>query len=197
MAILIPKFIGKYKHVVFDWETDGFLDEVTQCWCMSAFDLDTDECFVFSQLTGNKETWHEDAIDLLSNAKLHSSHNGYGYDYPLMKQMYDIDFHFRPDMFNDVTGLEMYDTYVLSQMADPGREECKAVLIDKKTGEKKRIGKHSVASYGYQFGVLKKDIQEWAVFTGAIVERCEYDTIIQARIHRYLINRLENQARLL
>ena len=193
--VLVPKFVGKYKDCLFDWESDGLLDTVTQAWCMTAYDLRTDELFTFSQLTGPEYTWHEDAIDLLSNAKCHSSHNGYNFDYRLMKLLYGTPFHIRPDEFNGDSDLTIYDTYVLSQIADPGREECKAVQINIKTGEKKRIGKHSVESYGYQFGLLKKEIQYWDTFSGDIIDRCEYDTRIQAMMHRYLMKRLYAMAR--
>jgi len=195
--LAVPKFINKYKNVVFDWETNGLLHEVTQCWCMTAYDLDTDEYFTFSQLTGPKESWHEDALDLLENAKLHSSHNGYGFDYPLMEMMYGAEWSMKPDMFRGNTKLEIYDTYILSQMADPEREDCNAVQINKDTGEKKRVGKHSVESYGYQFGVLKKYIQYWDKFSGDIIDRCEGDVAIQARVHKYLMKKLHRQAEML
>lgn len=195
MSILIPKFVGKYQNVVFDWEANDLLDEVTEAWCMTAWDLDTDEYHTFSMLTGNRESWHEDAIDLLSNAKLHSSHFGYGYDYRLMKKMFGVDFHIRPDIFNGNSDLVIYDTYLLSQMVDPDREECRAIQINMSTGEKKKIGKHSVASYGVQFGLHKKEILRWDVFDARIIERCEWDVGIQSMAHRYLIKRLNAMAR--
>lgn len=184
------KYVGKFKNINFDWESDGLLypekkeEEVTQAWCMSAYDMDTDEVITFRCDSGDK--WWEDAIDLLTNAYLHTGHNIYGYDYWLVHHLFGVEFNIRPDMFNGNTDKSILDTFLLSQIAYPDRKPTSA--FNEAAGKVVKIGRHSVESYAVQFGENKVWIQNWKSFDESIIHRCEKDVALQVRIFKYLMD---------
>jgi len=64
---------------VCDLETDGLLDTLTRVWCLAVRGLDTREEFFF----GPDEI--EDGLAFLSGCEVVVFHNGFGFDYPVLK----------------------------------------------------------------------------------------------------------------
>ena len=64
--------------IVFDCETDGLLDDLTQIHCIVLYDTDSDETHVFNN-EGHKEPIVR-AVTLLEEAETIVGHNAMGFD---------------------------------------------------------------------------------------------------------------------
>jgi len=150
---------------IADLESDGLLDEATRVWCGVFKDVRTSEVYTFSPLDG------EDYIDRL--LAFHDScdvvimHNGVGFDWPLLKQLYEYEYRGRK-----------IDTLLISRLQKPNRRappNCP-----------NKRAPHSVEAWGYRVGRPKPKYDEWDKFSNAMLERCKADVEIQHRMFKAL-----------
>lgn len=177
--------MSDFKFIVVDSEANGLLKEVTEDYCTSIYDLESGEVVTFSQNDGRG--WQKKAFDVMRGAKMLSLHNGVGYDFWLYQKLHGCDWGIGPDYFMDNNKVCIFDTMLISQIVNPDRKLSFGVDDNGKTV---KLGKHSVQSYAVQFGDSKVAIDYWDRFEPIIVERCEKDTILQAKIHNHLFNKM-------
>jgi hypothetical protein len=70
--------------VIFDAETDGFLDDMTTVHCIVLIDARTNEVFRYRD--------PKEACDKLQEYDVAVAHNGIGFDFPMLKQECDWDY---------------------------------------------------------------------------------------------------------
>ena len=149
--------------LVFDLETDGLLNDVTQIHCLCIYDTEAKETMVFNDQAFKRHT-DEPAkepivrgIQLLEDAECIAGHNIIGYDNPVIKKLYPW---FRCP--NNVV-----DTLLISRLLHPNLMD-----IDKKKKWKymplQLYGRHSLEAYGHRLGEYKgqfgktADWKEWS-----------------------------------
>lgn len=92
------------KVAIFDIETNGFYEEVTDLWCMWVIDVETgEEC-------GFRPGEFEQALVKLDEFDVIAGHNIIDYDLPVLKKFY-----------KDWVSPPSFDTLVLSRMLEPDR----------------------------------------------------------------------------
>ena len=168
------------EYGVFDWESDGLLNEVTQAWCCSIIDLESDDVVTYSKDQGSD--WWQRCLNHLEKMKLHVTHNGINYDYWLMQKLYGVKWSVRPDIFMSNKDVKIIDTYILSQIVDPDRKAPDQKAYNTVTGKVQPIGPHSVESYAIEYGDNKVVINDWRYFNQYIIDRCEKDVYLQKKI---------------
>lgn len=72
----------KWNKVVFDLESDGLLDTITQVWCIGIYDVDAE---VYQAFYGESL---QRGIDILTNASVVIGHNIIDYDIPALGKLY-------------------------------------------------------------------------------------------------------------
>lgn len=170
---------------VFDLETDDLYPYVSKIWFGCLISLDGQrQMEVRPTIEGVEESlrkireWHASFGD---NPWV-VTHNGLGFDHWVLWKLLGIPFHVGKDG-SDWLGksrVQFVDTLLLSQYLEPDRKAPKT-----EKGEKK-IGPHTVASYGKQFGLPKLDSPDFSEYSE---EMCIYgvrDTKIQLKIFNYL-----------
>ena len=127
--------------LVFDVETNGFLDKVDfKIHCIVFKDIQTDKVYKF-----NPDNLNE-CLELLNKATLLIGHNIQGFDLPALKLGLNFDYQG-----------EAFDTLLISRLIYTNRLE-----EDYKFKElpAKLYGKFSLEAWGYRCGLRKGDYQE-------------------------------------
>ena len=151
------------RRAVFDIESDGLLDAVTQMWVGVILDLDTGEVEYFSDHFDAHPMNHlPEALEQYDEI---IGHNIIDYDLPLLKRFcgWDIPDHVKP-----------IDTLILSQM------------------DYKRFGfGHSMDKWAERFGKKKVEIKVWTEWDPKLIRRCESDCRLNAEMYQALINEVK------
>ena len=134
--------MSQSQMLVFDIETNGLLQGVSNIHRIAIYDNQKEDTFVFNN-QGDQQPITE-ALDWLSSADVIVGHNIIGYDLPVIRKLYP---YFK-------TEAEVIDTLVLSRMYHPNLME-----IDKKRNVSRMplqlYGRHSLEAYGYRLGEYK------------------------------------------
>lgn len=155
---------------IADLESDGLLDTATQVWCGVFKDVQTNEVVSFSPLDG--EDYISRLLEFASSCSTLIMHNGVGFDWPLLKQLYGYDY----------TGHKI-DTLLISRLQNANRRappNCP-----------NKRAPHSVEAWGYRVGRQKPEHDEWDHFSPAMLERCKADVEIQHLLFKELIKEAE------
>ena len=141
--------------LVFDLETDGLLNDVTQIHCLVIHDSETEQTIHYND-QGNQEPIAR-GIQRLEDADVIVGHNIVGYDLPVIHKLYPW---FDPQAL-------IIDTLLLSRLYHTDMLE-----IDKKRSISNMplqlYGRHSLESYGYRLKEYKgefgktTDWKEWS-----------------------------------
>lgn len=158
--------------LIFDIETDGFLNVVTKIHCLVMRDLDT----------GAVNSYHHDTLKdglelLMSTNDTIVGHNVIKFDIPVIQKLYPW-FSVQPE--------KVIDTLVLSRLIFSDLRERDGALIELGTLPSKLWSSHSLKAWGYRLGVLKGDYgtQEaaWDTFTPEMLEYCIQDTEVTRQL---------------
>jgi DNA polymerase I-like protein with 3'-5' exonuclease and polymerase domains len=154
--------------LVFDHESDGFLDEASQLWCIVLKDPDTGERYKF----GPREV--EQGLRMLARADEVIGHNIIEHDLPLASKLYPW---FEPQ--GKVT-----DTLVLSRLlfTDLSDTDMRRAAVR----EAGMTGRHSLEAWGLRFGVPKVVHEDWTKFSPEMLERCSVDVDITERLWKLI-----------
>ena len=122
--------------LVFDIETDGLLDTLTQIHCIVLKDIDTNEVFSFPPAD------IEQGLDLLYKADTIIGHNIINFDIPAIQKVYP----------SFETEAEVLDTLVLSRVikADQTNKDFSSMVLPRKLN-----GSHGLKAWGIRLGILK------------------------------------------
>jgi hypothetical protein len=168
------------NRLVFDIEANGLLDDVSEVWCISFKNIDTQDSMTLSGDTLTSDNIRQ-AFSLKDRI---IGHNIIGYDLPLLNQMYGID------LINLLGKEAIVDTLILSQTLNPDRElpgGCPTTIRNPVTLRSKMIGPHGLEAWGYRVGNRKIEIHDWRTFTPEIIERCEVDVLINEKVYYALL----------
>lgn len=142
----------------FDLEANGFLDEADTIWCIAVRSMDTrDEHFFGPDKI-------REGVQFLTECEILVAHNGFGYDYPLLRDLYGF------------THPSLEDSLVLSRLYNPDR-----------------LGGHSIEAWGKKFGIDKPAHEDWSQYSDEMGHRCTEDTRILTRVVRQLIDESKGQ----
>lgn len=174
--------------LIFDIETDNYLDKCTKIHCIVAQDYDTGEIFTF----GPDKI--KDGLVLLRDAKLLVGHNIQDFDIRAILKLY-------PKW--KYTG-KLYDTLIAAKFAYPDIKELDFFrlrkIIQKPVGRRddndkallKNIGRHSLEAYGQRLGELKgsfgKDIG-FDTFSQEMLDYCMQDVKVNTKLYHKLLSK--------
>lgn len=158
--------------LVFDIETNNFLEHLTTIHCIVARNLD-DVSDVYS--FGPHEI--DQAVELLQSASTLVGHNSTCFDIPAIKKLY-------PSFNTD--NIETLDTLVLGRMirSDLRNEDFNAGYTAEQL-PKKLHGSHSLEAWGRRLGVLKGDFgstSDWSEWSQEMQDYCEQDTLVTHKL---------------
>lgn len=150
-----------------DLEADGLLDTATTVWCGVFKNFHTKELRSFYPKSNGDTSYIRELLSFLDTVDELVMHNGIGYDWPLLKKLYDYDFKGRK-----------IDTLIISRLLNPKRispPHCP-----------NKIAPHSVEAWGYRVGRGKPEHNDWSQFSKEMLHRCTEDVHIQTAIYEAL-----------
>lgn len=150
------------KIASFDTEANGFVREATRVHCGVVKILD-------GPVRKFRPTEIYDLLRYLESFDVLIAHNGIGYDFPLLKKL-----------FNWTYKGKVVDTLIMSRLLNPKR------LVPFNCPNKK-AGPHSLEAWGYRVGRGKPEHNDWEVFSEAMLHRCTEDTEILELVYKALL----------
>lgn len=159
--------------LVFDIESDGFLDVLTKIHCIHAADIDTGEFYAFDP------SCIKQGVAFLEQADELVAHNGFWFDYPAISKIYPT---FRP------RGV-LRDSLSEARLVYSNVADIDFARLRKRQGElpNKLIGSHSLKAWGYRLDVLKGEFGEttdWKHYTPEMGEYCKQDVVVTLELVR-------------
>lgn len=154
------------KVLVFDTESDGFVEKATKLWCIATVDKDTGEEKLYTPtniLAG---------IAALESADVIVGHGIVKHDLPLLEKLYN---------WKPLSHQIIVDTLIYSRMLRPKRP-----IPEGYEGNKP----HSIEAWGYRVGLAKPDHTDWTQYSDAMGIRCMDD----AKIGKLTLEELEREA---
>lgn len=169
--------------LLFDIETDGFLESVTKIHCLVIKDTDS----------GNVITYGPEAIEEglrnlqqdIKHGLVIAGHNVIKYDIPVIQKLYPW---FKVDQS------KVYDTLVVSRLIYSDLRERDGANIEKGLLPTKLWASHSLKAWGYRLGILKGEFKEqngedaFKVFTPEMLEYCIQDVNVTEALYTQLTN---------
>ena len=149
--------------VIGDLEANGLLREATKVHCGVFKDISSGVVTKFRPHQIPEMLTFLDSIDVLI------MHNGIGYDFPLLKKLYNYEF----------KG-EKVDTLIMSRLLNTKR------VVPPNCANRK-AGPHSVEAWGYRVGRGKPEHNDWENFSEEMLHRCSEDVEIQHLIYKALL----------
>ena len=148
---------------VGDLEANGFLDVASHVHCGVFKDINTLEVFKFRPTQVMEMLAFMDTIDVLI------MHNGIGYDWPLLKKLYNYEYRGKK-----------VDTLIMSRLHGPNRP--------RPYGYKGKGGPHSIECWGFRIGRWKPDHTDWDNFSDDMLHRCTEDVEILHLVYNELLH---------
>lgn len=145
-----------------DLEANGFLREATKVHC-GVFKERGGKVVKFRPSQVAEMLAYLDTVDVLI------MHNGIGYDWPLLKRLYNYEFKGK-----------RVDTLIISRLLNPKR------LIPFNCPNKK-CGPHSIEAWGYRVGRGKPEHNDWENFSEDMLHRCSEDVEILELVYDELM----------
>ena len=157
------------ERLIFDVETDGFLDTLTKIHSLVIDDIDTGETPSYADQAGYRPI--EEGVRRLMAADLIIGHNIIKFDIPAIQKVYP---------WFEVDERKVFDTLVATRVmwADVKENDFKRAQSPKHQFPKKLIGAYSLKAWGYRMGTLKgtyleeNDFETW---TPELQTYCERD----------------------
>lgn len=169
--------------ILFDLETDGLLDEVSKvhCLCITYPHTEGDDVLSYHD---NEELPRDgtlvEGLDKLRKAGVLCGHNIAGYDLPVLRKLFDFDWHG-----------EVHDTVVWSRLVYSDRRERDFALVDRNILPGRLVGTHSLESWGHRLGDNKGDYDGgWETFSQEMLTYCIQDVRLNAKLYHVLRSRL-------
>lgn len=150
------------KIASFDTEANGFVREATRVHCGVVKILD-------GPVRKFRPTEIYDLLRYLESFDVLIAHNGIGYDFPLLKKL-----------FNWTYKGKVVDTLIMSRLLNPKR------LVPFNCANKK-AGPHSLEAWGYRVGRGKPEHNDWEVFSEEMLHRCTEDVEILELVYKALL----------
>ena len=162
--------------LVFDIETDGFLDEASKVHCIVTYDLDTEKQRVFATLPGYPLP--AEAVDYMNEADELIGHNIIKYDIPVLQKIYRG---FRPKA-------KIIDTLVCTRLIWSDIADGDMGRVKAGTFPSKRIGSHALEAWGYRLKEMKGEYQGgWETVSQEMVDYCVQDVVVTRKLYEKIV----------
>lgn len=171
------------KTLIFDIETNGFLDTVTTIHSICVFDLEADKLHSFGPDTV------EEGLAMLLTADVLVGHNIVKYDIPVIRKL-------RHKW--DYKG-KVFDTLVATSLIWPkdALKDRDFMAVRKGNMPGGLVGKQSLEAWGYRLGNYKGDFKgPWEHWTPTMQEYCGQDVRVTVDLYRRIIAKQYSQTAL-
>ena len=179
------------KTLIFDIETDGFLEELTTVHSLCTQDAETGVVESYSDSDDFDGPCIENGLYDLMHADLIVGHNVIKFDVPAIKKVY-------PGFFIDEH--KVFDTHTASRLIWTNLFDTDMTNIRKGTSalKTKDAGSHSLDAWGKRLGEWKGDYQEmmeaqgldpWKSWNQDMQDYCEQDIVVTQKLYGLILKK--------
>lgn len=166
-----------FSNVIFDIETDGFLDVCTKIHCLVLMDADTEEIRSYADKPGYPSI--NEGLTLLWQADMLIGHNIICFDIPCIEKIYP-DWKWTGDIFDTLNISRLIYSNMLSV-------DFKFKFRSLPIG---MYGRHSLASWGLRLGIMKGDYSDgWEKWSKAMQDYCVQDVVVNKAVYDKLLSK--------
>jgi len=156
---------------VFDLETDGLYDAVTQIFCVVIYDVAREQTLSFGPDS------IDDALDLIRNADVLIGHNIIFYDIPVLEKLYPNFFTQKPHVI---------DTLVATRLLWP-----KEKLYDLDLNHYANVppglrGTAGLKAWGYRLSDNKIDFKDFSAYSPEMLTYCQQDVNVTTKLYQVI-----------
>jgi DNA polymerase I len=173
--------------IVFDTETNGFLDAVSVIHCAVIFNRRTNTSHRYDP--SHIAQFYLDLQGHIDMGLVVSAQNGIKYDAPVLQKLAAHYSQPAPYFPQD----QFRDTLTLSRLVWPDIKESDTALLKSGKLPGKLWGSHSLKAWGYRLGFLKGEYGEqenaWETYKPEMLDYCEQDVAVTVR----LLERIESK----
>ena len=169
------------KALIFDIETDGFLDRLTKIHSLVIVDADTSELKSYADQPGYASI--DEGLQRLSDADVIVGHNIISFDIPAIKKV-------KPQW--TYRGI-VRDTHILSRLLWPSEhlKEKDFVAAEKHGFPKNQIGNYTLEAWGYRLGNYKGDYAgPWDTWSQEMQDYGEQDGRVTIRLWAEIVKQI-------
>lgn len=162
-------------HLVFDIETNGFLDELDRVHCLVLRDVETGKRLSCSSQADGFPI--QLGINALAEADVIEGHNVIGFDVPALFKVYGFD----------PPRSKVKDTMVKAKLYAGNIKDHDYLRWKKKNFPGELIGRHSLKAWGIRLGDHKGDYQGgWDTWNEEMQHYCEQDVEVTEKLRAHL-----------
>lgn len=165
--------------IIFDIETDGFLEDMTKVHCIAHMEVGGPGAV----MANHTKQGIEETLQVLVDAPLLIGHNIMKFDIPSLQKIYSW---FVPKG-------EIRDTLLCSRLmwSDLGDKDFSILRVKPGSIPSKLIGRHSLEAWGYRLGVHKGQFgcgyqddnpNKWAAWSQEMEDYCKQDVVVTAKL---------------
>lgn len=156
---------------VFDIETNGLLDDVSQLHCLVLKDIDTNEITSYT-----RDNWWE-GTNKLEKADTIIGHNIIKYDIPALEKLFQFK-----------TKAKVFDTLVATRLIWSDLMESDMTRVHTKDFPRQLVNKHSLKAWGVRLGNYKQQIEtDWSEYNEEMLEYCIQDVEVTYTLYRKIL----------
>ena len=161
--------------LIFDLESDGLLETVTQVHCIVIGELDSDRVYEYGP------DRIPDALAHLARADTLIGHNAQGYDLPVLQKLYG---------WAPTPTCRVLDTLIAARLILPNLSDLDGEVAKRAKNKAfgKIYGKYSLEAWGVRLGAAKIgcELEDWSKWTPEVQARCVGDVNICKRLWQFL-----------
>ena len=159
------------KVLVFDLETNGFYNDVTQIFCIVIHDVKRNQTLSFGPDS------IDSALSLLADADVLIGHNIIFYDLPVINKLF-------PSTFTHPQ--QIIDTLICTRLIWP-----KEKLYDLDLDQYEKVppglrGKASLKAWGYRLSDNKIDFKDFSEYSSEMLEYCVQDVNVTTKLFNHI-----------
>ena len=167
--------------LIFDLETDGFLEVCTKIHCLVIKDTETGEVLECSDEFCNLQA----GLRLLTKGDVIVGHNIIKFDIPVIQKLYP---------WFKVDESKVLDTLVCSRLIWSNVGDIDATLVQQGKLPSKLWGSQSLAAWGYRLMEYKGDFSgPWETFSQEMLDYCVQDVEVTHKLYQKIIDKNYSQ----
>ena len=151
--------------LVFDIETDGFLDVCTQVYVLICQDAETGKIYTFTD-HDDKYPSLSDGLDFMARADALIGHNVIGFDLPALDKLFGWTF-----------DKKVFDTWIISQAC-----------------AYRRTHNHGIKGWGEKFDYPKFEFDDFSQYSDKMREYCQRDVELNTKVYLHLLKEIHMNA---
>lgn len=159
------------SYLVFDIETDGLYDQVTQVFCIVIYDINREETFTYGP------DCVDDALAHLATGDVLIGHNVIFYDVPVLEKLHSFN-----------TKARIIDTLICTRLIWPKEKLYDLDVQLYPEVPKNYRGLAGLKAWGYRLSDKKIEFKDFSEYSEEMLVYCKQDVSVTSKLWRHIAN---------